>query len=389
MSCPFPCTPRLGLRMLGVVLFAALLLAGPTALADDGGSRATEDGSAVSRLTPAERAYLEKKFPEWSQVDPRRQEHIARNVIRLREMSEEDRKKLKERIARIRGRARSKGGRGHSRSGGFRAINAIGSRLVDRLPPAAKAEVERVDGRPSGVKMTLFHLVRGKVAATEGHDFPAEELAALPEAMRQKINRALAQAKDETDPRRAAAARSKLSHMRAFQRIESIRKQLGADATDAQFADAVMATWAGEVDAVMAEIEADPKRFGEMLERKMRHASSPQDHARSVRWLEQVALRKWRRDPEARAAADKVVRRLLVDELGIKPEALADLPGYDRPRERIRAIDKLLGSVPGGARGNRGWSRGKGRDGSSRRRAGGEAPRRGGSGRREARDDGR
>lgn len=93
----------MSLRLLPslILLCLAALLVGvaPMALADD----VQEDASAVSQLTAEELAALKQRLgAKWDQLDAQKKERIAKGVLRIRNLSVEDRQKLRERIARAR-----------------------------------------------------------------------------------------------------------------------------------------------------------------------------------------------------------------------------------------------------------------------------------------------
>ncbi len=75
----------------------ASLLASPagTVRADE---PAAAPGPAVARLLPPEVEILRHKFPDWDQKDAAERERIATNVLRLRNLSPEDRARVVERV---------------------------------------------------------------------------------------------------------------------------------------------------------------------------------------------------------------------------------------------------------------------------------------------------
>ena len=352
---------RIALAALLVLAFAA----SPPAYADD------EEPGAVSKLKAEEIAFLKKKWPEWDKLDASRKERIARGILRVRNLSPEEREKFKQRMERLhKGRKGPRGGRSHG-SSIFRVADAVGTRVIDKLPPAVQVDIAKLDVRPSMVKMALFKMLRGKAAAQAGYEFSAEELQALSEPKRALLERLIAQANDPQEGKGRDAARSKLAHMRLLGRMEALRKRLGAEAEDGpvsteKFADAIMQSWAPAIDGVVAEIGDSPKRFLESVERTSRGHMSRQDYEKSVWVLERYASGRWRRSPELLAATKLVVQRMLIDALGADKDKVAALPGYESGRERRQAIGKLMGGKGGKAR-----ARGDRRDGKRRHRPGG------------------
>jgi hypothetical protein len=59
--------------------------------------------SAVSRLTPEELAFVRRRLPDFDARDEAEREKIATNVLRLRSLSPEERKRLVERMQRVEG----------------------------------------------------------------------------------------------------------------------------------------------------------------------------------------------------------------------------------------------------------------------------------------------
>jgi hypothetical protein len=235
----------------------------------------------------------------------------------------------------------------------------IGGRLLARLPEPVREALGRLDVRPSMVKMTLFRMLKAKAAALESADVSEEELAAWPEPLRARFLRMRAAAAG--NPKKMAAMRGLIQRMRLGKEMEKLQAGLGdgpsaSSGSSARYADALMAAWAAPADALVAEIGADPKRLLTSVERAERDHMSPVDYQKSIRALERMAETRWSRDAEALAAADLVVRRLLIDRLGADRAAVEALPGYEAGPERRKALGKLLSEdgEPGEARGRRG-----------------------------------
>jgi hypothetical protein len=89
------------------ILFAALLgifaVAGglcATASAEDApGREKSSDATAVSQLTSGELELLQQRIKNWSELPVEKQERIARRVLSLRNMTDEERTRLRDRIA--------------------------------------------------------------------------------------------------------------------------------------------------------------------------------------------------------------------------------------------------------------------------------------------------
>ena len=90
-------------RTLLVVLLGLSVLVGgfcATASAEDAPVRErVSDASAVSKLTAGERKLLEQRIKNWAELPAAKQERIARRVLQLRNMTAEERARLRDRIA--------------------------------------------------------------------------------------------------------------------------------------------------------------------------------------------------------------------------------------------------------------------------------------------------
>ena len=339
------------------LVIAMVLGAAVPARAEDQPAPAPAEGVDLPELRPEEIAFLKKKFPEWDTLSPERRAHIARNVIRLREMNDEERAKLKSRVDRLR-RGR-KGGHKSRGAGLFRLADAVGERVLARLPAEVRVEVGKLDVRPSMVRMTLFRKLKSKAASAEPTTFTESQLAAMPASVRVRVQKMVADVEAGGDEKRIAALKGRIQRMHLLKRLEALRKDAGTDSSGTQQAEAVLGAWQAAADQLVAEITANPGAFLASVQRAERDHVTPTDFQKTVWSLERLALGKWRRDPEALAAADRVVRRILIDELRADPRAVKALPGYEDPRGRRRALGKLLGGSEGAGR--RGGWRGPGR----------------------------
>ena len=382
-----------------VALVACTVFVCPAARAGEDEDGPKHDGpkqaSALSQLEPKELAFLREKFPEWDKVDARRKEHIARNVLRLREMSPEERATLKQRMARLHGRRKGRHGGGRRGPSIFRMADAVGSHILEKLSPAVHVELAKLDVRPSMVKMTLFQLAKSKAAAGARVTFTEEELAAVPASMRKKIEAGLAAVEAAEPGKKRDAMQTRLRYLRLHLQMEAEQKRLASAAPDGRVSperltEATLSVWSDAVEALVTEVDSKPELLAKAVQRMgrgrmARGQMSSQDFLRSVWALERLAVGKWKDDPEAQLAADRVVRRLLIDELGVDSERVAALPGYDAGAGRRRALGKLVAGVSSrgksshgraGSHRSRGDWRGGERRGAERRGPGGSPPRR-------------
>src|SRR5437868_886149 len=90
-------------RFLAVAAVWAAAVAGAgSARADDPAppAQGPAAGSAVAKLTPEESAMLARRFPDWERKPAAEREKIATNVLRLRDLSAEQRARFFERLRR-------------------------------------------------------------------------------------------------------------------------------------------------------------------------------------------------------------------------------------------------------------------------------------------------
>ena len=162
------------MRRLVLLLVPALLL-----LAVGASVASAEEPSALERLTPEERTYLEQQVPDWAQLSPQRREGIARNVIRIRELPEEQRRALLERIERLkRGRALGRGPppgrlehhldpkRRHEHRRRAHVMRAVRSVLWNALPDDTRTSIDAALGRHDRERFTrsLLRRLVGRIA---------------------------------------------------------------------------------------------------------------------------------------------------------------------------------------------------------------------------------
>ncbi len=90
-------------RLLFVMLFGIFTVAGglcATAVAEDAPAREkASDATAVSQLTAGELKLLQKRIKNWAELPVEKQERVARRVLSLRNMTDEERARLRDRIA--------------------------------------------------------------------------------------------------------------------------------------------------------------------------------------------------------------------------------------------------------------------------------------------------
>lgn len=344
------------LSILSVTLLATWIACAP---AEARGKPGKDRKSYVERLQPEELAALRKKLPNWDKLDRRKQEGIARGVIRVRNLSPEQRAKLQERMKRLKERGKRER-RFRAEMMGF--ARSVGESVWKGLPESFRTEITKRRIRPSMAMMVLFHYVNGRIAAIEGRAFETDDIAAFPEKLRKNARRLAAVLADpEADEKAKRGARSGLGHMRAHLKIDALKNSLTSKSDDGRIpveriTAALRKTWPEAFDGLARDVAKNPARFAEALERRGRRGLpgargagfssklvNRREFAGLVMQLERAARQNWTRRPAMQRAADQLIRQVLVQELKADSQTVEALPGFDRPKEREQAIRGLVG----------------------------------------------
>lgn len=325
-----------------------------------------EKPSALERLTPEERSVLEERVPGWKDLSPERQEGIARNVIRIRELPEEKRRALLERIERLkRGREAGRGPRpgrlGHHldprrmekhRHRGH-AMRAVGLVLWGELPEATRTKIEATLGERERmvVGMTFFRRLVGRIAkerAKQGVP-PIPVPADLPPEERQEL--ATLRAKAEAGDERAL---ERLAHKSVFHDLQRVAAELGRDGPPdeetvrrlgAKVREAYPEAFAASFEelAQAAESEEGLRRYAPRGGRG-RHARSPGHQARRLLEALQESGALLRAHPELRKPVKALKQRL--------EKIVAEMPPEERGPDRMGPGRRGPGrGIPGSRRG--------------------------------------
>ena len=342
--------------------------------------------SAVDRLTDAERALLLKKLPNWGELDPARQEHIARRVLRLRDLSDEQRRALRTRSAEMRRRMRKSGRDPHerhqrTRRGALPALlGRILSRTLDGHVQATLTDAQRAQGLTErSAKRALLRPLWTRVMAYE--------VAALRDELEADENPADAQGakariRIPRDVREALAAEvaptgrqaARLGGFALEYRFKVARRDvaqsstpLPADQRMRAVTERLQERWQPVLDGVLKEFTAKPERWlGPMRMREMAF------HVRSLERLAQGGLA-----AEAREQALALQRHLLVKHLGVSAETIDAMP-LPGSQGRSAALRELLAPHLGKDMGRGAFRRGRGHRGDrpgSGHRGRGDGPR--------------
>ena len=325
----------------------------PSAFAGDGPAR----GEAVGQLTAEELALLKTKLPNWDDLDPHKQDRIARHVLRLRNMAPKDRERFQHRMARMRDAARthvSPGRRGHHPSVYRAALGqAMQAMLEADWPEGVALAEQRKWSRARLVGAFLRTRLMRRIGEFEldralGEDFDlATAFPDLPESRREKLASLIERARTGDKRARHALGRT-MFHLRAGELRSAAAK--GQDAVVAH----VRATWQAPYAEALAEVRNDVEGFVKRAEAR-RGARGPvrrREWASLALKLDDMVTRAASSDAAFANDAHALMRRVLIDKLGVTQEQIDALP----PRTdvaRRRAFWKLLPGARGPGFGGR------------------------------------
>lgn len=320
--------PRRLLCGLLPALFVVLLLA-TTARA--------EEPSALERLTTEERVYLEAQVPDWDELSAQRRERIARSVIRIRELPEEKRRALLDRIQRLKhGREAGRGPRpgrlehhldprrvkSHRRR--THVMKAVGAVLWSGLPEDTRRAIDRTYAGHDRerVRMAFFRRLVGRIAKRRAE----EGVPAIPVSadLSPEWRRGLEKLRAEAEAGDAGALR-KLAHISVFHDLrsagaelerngppdEAAVRRLGARVKE-QYPEAFAATIAELAEA--AQDETALRRYAPPPPPHRgswgRHGGTPQEQARRLLQALGHSGGLIRRHPELRESVQQLKRML-------------------------------------------------------------------------------
>lgn len=354
---------RVAVPACSAILATVLLGAGlaSPSLADDEpvpapapDAAAEEPADPVSVLTPHEVALLEQKVPGWADMDPATRAHIARRVLRLRELNESGRESLRRRVARWRDRATDDnpddvepgpipaGPPPHGQRLRFGAemgvvAHLLGDRLESGLPaPLRDAMAERgLAGRTLQRHLleAFMPLVREFEARRLLEADPDAADDAVPSARREGLARLAGRVREAMGREDEASRRDR--HRLGF---EAVGVLLAATRTPDRegWATLLWERWQPVYEAALQKLAERPEALMARF--------SAREVLGQAMGLERLS-RNWLRDPEhaaAREHAQALLRHLYVVGLGLDPAAVDALPATGDPA-RIGALRRLLG----------------------------------------------
>jgi hypothetical protein len=361
-------------RLLPLLALAVVLLAGPGAPAARAGDEAPAAGGAadaLARLTAEEQAFLAQRIPRWAELPEAKRQHIARNVIRLRELSPEARARFRERLRAVTDRRAPDDATPLERlqRHGTRMLAArgVGSLARAELGLDAEAGLAAQGVSPATFDLVFSRLFWERALQRELRDGapPAPEAVAerLSGEARERYAEAFARWRDVPE----GAARQQLARQLALRlalhRADALRHALApadratGDTLALALGRRLRDAWPEAFAETLALVRDEPARFAETASRdESRRAVESlargrgrlaRDDLRLLVWLaDRFASHHLAERPEARARVDALVTDALVEALEVPREAVARLPGREDPEAREAALARVLRLPP-------------------------------------------
>jgi len=364
-----------------LLLVFALGLALPAmAQADDDkpaptrGKPAKASRDFVSQLTPAELELVQTRVKDWPSLETAKKQRIAHNIVRMRTMTDVEKKRLGEHIKRMRNKGRA---RGRSRDHATRAL--IGKALAREARKTLGRDFERAlrkhDITAHTLEVSLSSVFWRNVSdrhAAKGDPVAPDQLPAdFPAHWREHYARGhqgWSKAAPESKERAGMARR--LHFKLAMHQGERFRGEVrGMDLKgDAQL-DAISAAIRAKWPEAMASSLEDPDALLRAADRwELRRAVKrlllrterleKEEAAVLVSLLNRLAIHHRKKDEAGAAASDAQLKRVLVKELRLAQTDVEGLPPASDPQARMAFLFQLLrkygghtmGGRPGGQR---------------------------------------
>lgn len=352
--------------MRRVFFFALLVLGGlstaaPALHADDGvsGGRkgvAKARPDFVRQLSKSEAAFLRKKFANWDAMSVEKRQRIAQNIVRLRTMTPEERKRLEDHIGRLKQRGSKGRGRGRTHDHATRVL--IGRALVRESRRVLGHEFERQlrkrDISEHAFEVSLGHAFWRKLSEQRraaGEPVNPEALPAdFPTRWRDHYAKAHgAYVALPADAKERAGHARRLHFKLAMHEGEKFRQKVRAmdlkgDAQLDGIAAAMREQWPEALEQTFADRDAllasaEKYELRRAVQRLLRRTEKLEKEEAAVlaSLLNRLAVhhRKKPADAESRAASDAMLKAVLQRELKVPAEALADLPPASEPEKRM------------------------------------------------------
>ncbi len=391
---------RLRAIPLVLALLATCALAGARAYAGDGDRRPPNGAKAkgagqqgkqqkdyVAELQPKELEFLESRIKGWDKLDAHKKQMIARNVVRLRNMSPEQRKHFERRLKSMRGKSK-RWDRMRDHGGRMLVDRGLAHAARKKLGREFEARLRRSDISEHVFERSFGRTFWGKVTQTAFADGKPVALDALPKGASERFLKRYSQmltrweATDDAEQRgrMLSALGHSYSQMLAGQlRHELARSDVkGSDAYVALVARKVRQTWPKEFaeslqdpDALLRSAENhEVKRSLHRLLRRDGRLMGEEAllMVRLVeRWTLHLAKSKRSVSVEAGAEADALIKRVLREQFKVEPEVLEAMPPRSEIEQRAAWYQRVFARKFGRSRGMRGpgspWGSRDGRKG--------------------------
>jgi len=370
-----------------LALLAALLVgtAAGSACAEGAGGEAkgrkpvphARRADPLARLTAEERSFLRSRIKGWDKLDAGKKQRIARNVVRIRNMSPEQRKQFEERLRRMRGKEKS-WGRVREYGGHMLVNRGLARAALQALGREFEGKLHRLDISSHVFETAFSRAFWGHVAEAafqDGKPPTPASLASKGDAgpMIERYRRAYEAYGAATVEAKRAGLRRRLGYMLGYMRARRLRDDLarsdvrGTDAYLAAVARKVKQTWPAAFarsvaapDALLRSAESEEVRRS--LRRLMRRDGklSKEEAGLVVKLVERWAAGNHENEAEAGAEADVLIRRILRDDLKVPAKVLDTLPPRKELQKRAAWYLRVLGRMRGAShRGGPGGRRAK------------------------------
>lgn len=409
--------PKNHMRLLPTILSALLIavLAGTATAGDPDDKAAKPKQSAVEQLRPEELAALKRKLPNWDELDANRQQRIAKGVLRLRDMTPEQRKQFERRLEEIRrakgeGRdpakefAKWRGAKEQERRewhSSMKLAKGVGMLIREQLGEATWKQIKsHLPVHQKHLEMAFHRLFSEALVTHIAETVTDVDPATLNKRYRgmfERKQKLLAKATDDAQKQRVLRH---MAHLVARSQAASVLEGVTKPKLDrAQLEDmdpqerrklqhesyttymraigaASVARWPAPFAAAVTEIKEraqDPEKFAGLLGKIARQTSD-----RGAPWMKrgnpvmqllmiEANVSGLPNADEIRANLRKAARGILIGGYKATPEAVDAAFRIQDPRKRYEAIGKLLGNAGKDVR--RPWRRGA-KPGNGMRRGG-------------------
>jgi len=323
----------------------------------------------VAQLKSKELAFLRSKIKGWDKLDSRKKQKIARNVVRIRNMSPEQRKRFEERLRHMRGK-QERWGRVRDHGGHMLVNRGLARAGLQALGREFEGKLRRLDISSHVFETAFARSFWGHVAESGFRDGkpPAPETltagAVTPGVgagpMIERYRRAYEQYGAATDEGKRKGMRRRLGYMLGYMRARKLREDLarsdvrGTDAYLTAVAKRVKQTW----PQAFAQSVKDPKALlrsaeNEEVRRSLRRLIhrdgklSRDEASLVVKLVERWAINNRKGDADAGAEADAVIRRVLRADLKLPAKVVDTLPPRSAIEKRAAWYLRVFGRSHG------------------------------------------